>query len=545
MVKKTTKKPPVPTTRAPVSDRKIQLMLLILIRCKEAYLSAVDVLDPETLAAKDPGYALAWAMAIKFFKANQELPGKEFLLAEIESAIEANPTQLNDFDQDNLGQFIDFAFDPTGLDKPVDHPDYVKWSLDIARLFLEERLAVKVKMAMQDGGNNLPVNLPQILSDFRGKSEQLASMHLDEHSASFPDNWDADISLALWSTGVPFLNRYMEGQVDPEVYGLMGPFGSCKSTLGYMLHVESAKYFYAYDQNEDLPRVAVVVSYEDQMKVIQARTLGYLAQIERRSIEHMRGSLKNLSQPGNLLPYERNLFSEDLRTGQHIRSEYERAIDGVVLLNKHTLFIDLTGNDPKRRGQGMGGIDEIARIIAKACHARKVRPGHVVIDYVGAMAKRQISAPDSPYSNDDLRHLINGAALHAKNAIATQFGVPVWLIHQLSGDANSFSPTTLADHTHAAEAKSFAENLDFCYSVSKPSIDNVALFGCTKQRRQPRRENSIIVIEGNMNRVLANNGLWVLDAGQRQFVRSEDAGRIVNTAIVTATQAEVTNYANV
>lgn len=545
MAKKFTKKPEAPTTRPPIADRKLQLMLAILLQNKDAYTNVCDVLDPPVLAEKDPGYGLAWAMAIRYFKANEELPGKEFLLAEIEAAMEANPEQLNDFDLDNLNQFIDFAYDPTSFQKPITDAGYAKWAREIAKLFLEERLALSIRTAVHDGGRNVPCNLPQLLTTYHAKSEQLASMHLDEARLSFQDGWESEISLATWTTGVPFLNRYMEGQVDPEVYGLMGPFGSCKSTLGYMLHVEAAKYFYAHDRHPDLvPRVAVIVSFEDQLKVIQARTLGYLAQIERRSIENMRGSLKNLSQPGNLLPYERQLFAADIASGQHVRSEYERATDAVRLLNAHTLFIDLTGNDPNRRGQGTGGIEEIARIIAKACHARKVRPGHVVIDYVNAMARRQLSAPDSPYGLDDMRHIINATPLAAKNAIATQFHSPVWLIQQLSGEANSFSPTTLADYTHAAEARSFAENLDFCFSVSKPSIDNVALFGCTKQRRQPRRENSIIVIEGHMNRVQANNGLWVLDAGQRQFVRSEDAGRIVNTSALPS-PAQAVNHVNI
>ena len=531
MAKKKFKKDVPPLVRAPVADRSVQLMLAVLLRNRDALDSVSDTLNAAALAEKNPGYGVAWAILLNYVQKHDALPEKEFLLAEIENQLTLNPSQLNEIDQEDLGHFIEFAYDPTSFKRDLSDPEYVTFARKIAQRVLEEQLAADLKSQMHDGSRNLVEDLPTLLVNFHIKSERLASLQFNETQESFPTGWDQDIALNLWGTGIPFINRYMEGQVDPEVYGLMGPYGSCKSTLGYMLHDEAAKYFFAHDGDGDGRRVAVVVSFEDQLKVMRARTLGYMAQIERRSIENMRGSIDNLAKPGTVLPYERVLFSEELRSGQYVRSEYERAVDAIKVLNRNAVFIDLTGNDLQRRGQGMGGLEEIARIAWKICQAKKVKPGHFVIDYVGAMAKRMLTAPDSQYSNDDLRHLIGGAPLLSKNVIATRFGVPVWLLHQLSGEANSFSPTTLADHTHSAEARNFAENLDFCYSVSKPSIDNVALFGCTKQRRQPRRDNSIILIEGGMNRVTANNGLWVLDAGQRQFIRSEDAGRIYNSAM--------------
>lgn len=62
------------------------------------------------------------------------------------------------------------------------------------------------------------------------------------------------------------------------------------------------------------------------------------------------------------------------------------------------------------------------------------------------------------------------------------------------------------------------ENLDFNFSISKPQEDRLAMFGCTRMRRQPKRDNTIIKIEGEYNRVISGSELFRVNTQTHRIV---------------------------
>jgi hypothetical protein len=535
---------PVNAQQPVLDEHKRELMLAIFIRNQTAFLEARPELKPEHFGPFDLAHQLVWSVVCDFYDRYEALPDDTLLATEIETVLTAHPDMLPTASYDRLNSFRELAFSPdTFPGKSIEtSPVLHRWALDALKCLRNEGMASRLKGAAGTD-STVPVNFPKLISDFAAESDKIAAIGAGVGTTAFPKDWHRSSPFKTWSTGLDFVNKYMGGgQVDGEVYGLLGPFGSCKTLCACTLAIEAARFFAAEAaQNPDRKRkVAFLLSYEADVAEIQRRTLGYAAKIQRSEMEAIPADCPleeaNLSRTGKLKEYERFVFKKALAEGKTVSGELERLIHAQNTLNPYFIPLDMKG----RRGIGSGGIKEAARLIAAECRHHDVECGWVGIDYVKAMIARFMQAGEM--SNDELRFQIQGVPLMAKDNIAHPFHCPVWLLHQLSGDANSFKPGVLADHTHSSESKSFAENLDFSFSIGKPEESlQAALFGCSKHRRQPGFPNSIIKIDGALNRVYDGSRLFQLNEVSRTIMTRNDFKAIPETARKTVVRVNPSN----
>lgn len=321
-----------------------------------------------------------------------------------------------------------------------------------------------------------------------------------------PVDWRENKPLEKVSTGLTFIDMFLGGgTVGGEVYGLLGPMGSCKTTLARQLTTEAALGFAAKQSTIGNDKFAAIVSYEADLRETQVGVFGYAAQIPRSRLEET--AYADLSTSANPAPYEHRLLANSLQYSQQaVKLGEQERLDGVVdLLDDHMAVLDMTGQSDHPE-HGMGGINEIAGHIADCITGRSQQCGLIVIDYVGAMVKRQLEATSGFSDIATLRHAVGLAASEAKHKLARQFDCPVWLVHQMSGEAAARSSAAKLDHTDAAESAGFAENLDFAFVTGKPNTDSRASFRCTKHRRRPPRPSTVIQILGNWGRVVEATG---------------------------------------
>ncbi len=529
--------------RRPVMDKqRKERMLAVLLRNVDAFKVVREFLHPEHFSDQDNPYRLIWQKTCEFFDENERLPEAGFLSDEITQAIDADPGRLDETEHEDINNFIDWAWDVKAFDKdPVADVDgfYKKWAVTSAKKFLQERIAAKLKAAVEQK-NTVPVDLPSIMAAISDESDRIEGMTADEVKVAFPLGWDKKASLNVWSTGLSFYDFFLGGgQANGEVYGLMGPFGSCKTTQACQIVVEGAKHFYqttmrpGYDGRKTL---SFIVSYEARLQEMRNRTLGYAAKIRRETLEAMEDAESDLSRRGEIKDYEERIYADVIRNQgiAAVDGEYERAMANIGVLNDHMVLIDMTGHETK--GVGNGGVDEIARMITHELRKRgNARCGVVIVDYVGAMVKRYMDAHD--ISSDQLRHHVSGTPLRAKHKLADAFNCPVWLLHQFNGDANSRSPAVLLHHTDAAEAKNFAENLDFCFCVGTvDEQEQAAQVGCTKHRRQPGKNSVVIRIDGAMNKVIDGRDTHAVNTHLKRIMKHSDNSRLPDgVAETTAT----------
>jgi len=483
-------------------------------------------------------YQLVYRVLLNFYAEHQELPTLELMWVEVESLLESMPEHFSNEELEDLEDFLNQDYGDHSIDEAM-----YKWaSLKIKQL-LEE--AVLLDMASKATSEILPVSLPDMLEGWEQKLTTLESLgHADTASHTYRPEWDRVAGLNLRSTGLSFLDDFLAGGHRPgEVYGVLAPYGTCKTTLAAMLCCNEARHAQAarLENGDNNIRVglSVLVSYEAPLSPeLQQRFLMYMGQIQRGSLAAMDATgIESLAGDAtNPLPYEHKRFYQQISDGM-FRPERDRVAEVVSVMNEHSLILDMTGSDPVFRRSGGGGLKEIASRLKAELANRSRSSSHeyyienIVIDYIGAMVKRELASVGADSS--DLRHRITEAPLMAAAVLAKPFNCPVWLVHQLSGQANaSFRPGAKLHHTDSAESKSFAENLDFAFVIGNLNEKNQGQISCTKHRRAAGKPGKVIEVDGDFNTVVARDDLYV-DPSRMTIVDRDIAQTVGYTTSVT------------
>lgn len=413
----------------------------------------------------------------------------------------------------------------------------------LLKRFLRERLVQNPlwkKLTSAEG--NLIDDLPQILSEAQKLDTSIASMDEDPVESGAPENW-TPVKLNKYPTGIKFIDTMLRGGHAPgEVYGVLGAYGSGKTCLAVQIVYNTAKtqleMACTTTDEEVHPRECYLFSYEATGDEIRMRLWSSACSIEHGIIEEF--DENKLSTKGHLKPYELELFQDRIKAGHAdlIPGERERLEAQKPFFRKNLWVLDMsgTGNNPKR---GTGYVSEIRQIIdadlqrKSRASGRKHEVGVIVIDYAGLVAWRHIAEHGVEVA--ELRHYIGRFGDCCKKELAVPLVCPVWVFHQLTGEANKRTHKVQQHYTDAAESKGFAENLAFCFALgTKDEENNTLLFSCSKARRAQIGHPPTLVIEGDFFR-LAESKQFTYNTKTKSFVRKsnmqgEEAAAVANSS---------------
>ena len=194
---------------------------------------------------------------------------------------------------------------------------------------------------------------------------EIAAIGVPPVGKFFGEDWDKYGGIGIFPTGVPFFDALMNGGHAPgEVYGLLGPYGSCKTTLAMMLCVEACRQAHAIHLSTGECQYVFLVSYEAQLRnELRFRGLSYAAQIHRKSLDTMDPvlGLKSLSTAKRLKDYEKKMFHHAIVNDKKVRGEQGRYNAVRPILDKHLIVLDMTGSNSHRRGAGGGYVPRSRR----------------------------------------------------------------------------------------------------------------------------------------------------------------------------------------
>lgn len=402
-----------------------------------------------------------------------------------------------------------------------------EWGNDLLVRFLRERTVTDALSKVVNSAHGAVIdNLTPIVHEIAAQEAYIAQLSSDPVESGAPEGWEPQ-PIGKYPTGVDFIDMFLQGGHAPgETYGVLGAYGSGKTTLAVQIFAESGLYQQqlAAVRPGYTPGDVYLFHYERSGADMRKILWGFVAQIHQ-TITMQEYRKENLSTRGNLKDYEKERWARDLR--EHgpmaVRGERERIEDAIPRIRKNMWMIDMSGapDNPKR---GTGYVPEMGLIIQN--HQNKLdqmerekairegrdpstAPRHhvsvVVVDYAGLCAKRHLRANNLPDSR--LRHLIGDFGDLCRIHIADRFRTPVWIMHQLSGEANKRTHGTKQVHADAAESKAFAENLWFCFSMgTKDAEFNTMYFNCSKARRAGLGKPPLIQVDGNFSKiVLARN----------------------------------------
>ena len=518
--------------RTVMTDRQVETMMAILLRNREAFEVAQTRLQNEHFAPQHRRYGLAWSVARDHYLETGELPVAEVLCGEIERRTHADMLGLSDEELAQLDEFVTRAYSEDVLP--------ARSGLIYLRNYLNQALAARLRDEM-GAGIEVPQDVFGLLNTYTSRADTIRSLTAQSASDPFPDDWTInEETFNVQSTGIGFLDEQLGGGLGRgEVTGILGPYGSCKTTLGIQITTSMAQQ--ALAEHTSNPQNPLAFSYylfwEGTTDQVRLRALSCAGWLDRTLMAA--GRISQLSPAGMALkPYEQELFRNELAAGQPVLCEQDRLAYARAELNRNWRCICMNGSDPSNPGGGAGLVDEIVSLMRAEENRYREREGGfrigvIVVDYVGAAIRRHCDAKGLDPTKYT-RMLIKDFVDHSARKLAIPLNCSVVLMHQLSGAANDGKPGTVARGSDAAECKSFEENLDFGFVLGKPMNDpsnsnhgKLSAIRCSKHRRTPGTEEPpVFRISNYVARVEETGNRYRYEPGMNRIVDRHDSQMI-------------------
>ena len=532
-----------PKTDVKMTPPQIEVMLAHVLRLPNLFTIAKSQMLPRIFPeATEPAYNKLWTAALateKRLKANFFYDPEK-----VRMAMWNYMSPKLDSDPDISAGLKDYLLNPaTGLLESIYYRTqfFEEEAYALLKRFLRERLVqAPLWKKLNTAGGSLLDDLPQMLAEAQKLDTSLASLDSDPVESGAPKGW-SPAKLSKFPTGIKFIDTMLRGGHAPgEVYGVLGAFGSGKTSLAvqiaYHTAVDQQNSADLYNLTEPsdsgvqrYPKECYIFTYEATSDEIRMRLWSSACSIEHGILEEYDWSKLSTSTDGydKLKPYEKELFADRVKAGHKdlVPGERERLEQQMPLLRRNLWVLDMsgTGDNTKR---GTGYVSEIRQIIdadlerKSRASKRKHEVGVIVIDYAGLAAWRHIA--EHGVEVTELRHYIGRFGDCCKKELAVPLKCPVWVFHQLTGDANKRTHKVQQHYTDAAESKGFAENLAFCFALgTKDDETNTLLFSCSKARRAQIGHPPTLVIEGDFFR-LAESKQFTYNTKSRVFERRSD-----------------------
>jgi hypothetical protein len=480
-------------------------MMAFILRLPELFAQAATHFKAQLFSESDePHLRLLWRVIAGILKQHgttRFFVNKDqtwnMLSAECSAYIAAHPTELPEvYREQLLGDapqgFLAWTFN-------LQEKELVKlWGQELIIRFLEERwVQDPMRRAIDGAGNQTLANLNSILREVREREALVTSLTGSESEEVIPDGWIPQ-AITLVPTNVPFIDKILNGgDAAKETYGVLGAFKAGKTTLAIQIVSGTARYELGQrGRNPDHElRFGYMFTYEAGADESRSRIISHMARISRATL--MNWGKEPLSTAGNYKPYELAAFKAEIeecqRAGVPFGGEKERYEAAKQHMQQLRIF-DMSGPiaNPK---QGSGGLDEIAmKLDQEAQHGRK--PRRVVIDYAGLCVNRFCS--EHGVNNPSERfQALNTFGYDTLRKIAVPYDCSVWIMHQLSGQANKATWAKKQSHADAAGGASFAENLVTCFQLGIPHPTHKgSYFSCGVSRRTDVGEPILVRLDG-------------------------------------------------
>lgn len=499
--------------RDPLSPAEMEDLMVYLLRSGPVRNQAVSMLSPQHFdPEKEAHYAALWKtvqnMADRYPNSLNYRAVRNEVLRELRARGDEIDLSLQAdlISEPRLDRRIGFLYH--AFQVVQDHQLDSRYGIDLLQQFLTDRaVSMPLRSLFYEADRRVPLNLTDVLDQARTSAAMIQASQSNPRKAFLPDDWAPQKIVGL-PTGLGFIDRPLQGgQVPGEIFTVLGPYGGGKTTLAIQLAIESAKLFQrvALETGEPLRHVHYF-GYEDGEEMYRARAHANAAEIPRDTLEASDG-WAGLSSTGALKGYEVEMYNRR-NTPDAIRfGERERLQAAGRLLNPNFHIMDM------RNDAGWGGIPEIVALLEQD-QQQEIRPGLVIVDYIGAVVKRQV---DSAQGKGDPRSAItlgvNSFPMMAKQRIGAKFNVPVWLMHQYSAPSNKRTAGSKMHHTDSADGRAVGENSDFCLCLgTRDPQTHVFMAEWTKGRRTAAFGQQLLLqMEGAFARLRDASSEFVLD----------------------------------
>jgi hypothetical protein len=503
------KKSPFFKSRAATDLSKKEQMLAVFCRNRFAYELAKNhlTIDHVKNGIRAP-YGYVWQAINTHYEKYGTLPTKGNLCADVSDMVRADGDEMGDDEKLNVDQFVDYCFDNdhhgANLGKSKKHRLI---AIDTLKEFLEESALFGFNSAMLDG--KVPVDVADSIDRLRVQLDTIGTLTAPDIGKPFPDGWDSRERPKVFTTGCAPLDAFMGGGWRAgEVVLFMGPFGSCK-TLTTVAAVcglirYASRMYAAGKTGGKIPKVVLIFT-EGSLNDYRERIMSHMARVPWKRLSQMDSvkSLSAASTPGATPETAYEKAHHGAVPGKEFKNERRRVRNAEAECNMHLVLLNCTDNDDSPYRIGRKGAPEFANIIRHNFSQHKDwYPLAVWLDHLSALVSRMMEGDESQDQDRKIQRLLKELPKNMKDHVGVRFGVPVGIMHQLSGEANARGAFSRFHHTDSSGCKSVAEFVDFAVQTGPPDrATAICKWDATKTRREPASPYRLVRIDGAFNAV--------------------------------------------
>lgn len=502
----------------PFNQAELDLLFIYIMRMPAIFNEAKAHLRPEYFDAVEAQYAVFWATVVDL-EAQYHHVTYEMVAAEIQRRTASSHALSADvvyqvIREDREGLAYSVMLHPLTEQLSSDH------ARDLLRRFLHERTVARpiTRIMSQSRGGSYPRNVMQLIDQASAQFRRIDAIRNVPIGGLMPQRGSPlPAPMQYTPTGLSFVDPYIKGQRKGDANGILGVFGSGKTTFGVQLALENAQNSYnAYLTGQaERPGLNVFLSYEEPESKVNKRLWAYAARIRRDKLETLQ-DWNQLTTPANIEPYERELSAAGV--DGVIYSESERWDMAMPWYNSSFRLFDMSGSE-NFPAAGSGGVAEIVAMLSRLVEETGQPINSIVADYAGLICRRQMQTNN--VSEEKTRFHLQSIGDDFRRQIAERFQCTAWLLHQFNGDQNKRSPTTLLHHSDASESKAFAENLAVCGCLGvEDKSTGCRLLNWSKVRYFQDRSQSAptLQIDGRFGSMVDVSNRYVPDPGTSTFV---------------------------
>ena len=449
---------------------QIEALVCYLLRKRSVFDEAIGLLEPLLFnRPQEYGYAALWQCAVDFYYRYHALAPVHALRAEFEAAATARPYEI-------LPEVAQFLLGPQGLLSYVftipEEQLEESYGLVLLRRFLEERTVIDAFRAKaREFGGLLPTDLPEVLRGLSLQLDRVRGVSLPAGSTAFeedPSVLEADRQRSL--TGNGFIDSVTSGGVAAgEVTLLCGTTGSGKTYLASSMAGKMAVAESTLAMSTERPaRWVCYFTYETAPAEVKRRAISHLARVTNERLL-LRPWVDHLSAPERgreLLAYELSPAVQQARadgTYSHV-GELARLERLQPFLANFRVF-DQRGprHDPTA---GSGYVEEIRTRVDRLVRHSGRGVHLVVVDFVQEMCGRYCQGRGDMDRDPQARlRVMTEFCNEVRRQVGDPYGCAILALVQLSGTANSRSPTAKQSPSDAMWCRTMHINADWTFQL--------------------------------------------------------------------------------